>query len=59
MTGVTVAFMGIDADVLPITSFVVVVRVGHAGRTRHTPLRGRAPGYRVDGGQTSDGVHAP
>ena len=57
--GVTVAFMGIDAYVHPITSVVVVVRVEHAGRTRHTPLRGRAPGYRVDGGQTSDGVHAP
>ena len=57
--GVTVAFMGIDAYVHPITSWSVVVRVERAGRTRQTPLRGRTPGQRVDGGQTSNGVQAP
>ncbi len=57
--GVTIAFMGVDADVPPIPSFMVVVRVEHAGRTRHTPLRGRTPGQRVDGGQTKNGVQAP
>ena len=56
---VTLAFMGINAYVHPITSSTVVVRAERVGRTRQTPLRGRTPRQRVDGGQTSDGVQAP